>query len=123
MMKLIRIWNIETAKQLNVFKGCVNSVKYGSNELINTTLSGSNDESVRLWNIRSQEQIQVPMDIQIMYGLTIYNTIRFWDIRSNKNELYVIEGDKEDDGIMCIKFISLKKKERMTEMQGKAHMI
>ncbi|ETO00044.1 hypothetical protein RFI_37415 [Reticulomyxa filosa] len=38
------------------------------------------------------------------------NTIRFWDIRSNKKELYLIEGDKEDNGIICLKFISLKKK-------------
>ncbi|ETN98975.1 hypothetical protein RFI_38512, partial [Reticulomyxa filosa] len=38
------------------------------------------------------------------------NTIRFWDIRSNKNELYVIDGD--DNGIMCLKFILLKKKEK-----------
>ncbi|ETO35368.1 WD-40 repeat protein, partial [Reticulomyxa filosa] len=35
----IRIWDIETTKQLNVFKGHENwimSVKYGSNELLNT---------------------------------------------------------------------------------------
>ncbi|ETO04835.1 hypothetical protein RFI_32559, partial [Reticulomyxa filosa] len=38
------------------------------------------------------------------------NTIRFWDIRSNKNELYLIKGEKEDDGIFCLKFIVLKKK-------------
>ncbi|ETO03215.1 hypothetical protein RFI_34195, partial [Reticulomyxa filosa] len=38
------------------------------------------------------------------------NTIRFWDVRSNKKELYLIEGDKEDNGIICVKFISLKKK-------------
>ncbi|ETO09296.1 hypothetical protein RFI_28091, partial [Reticulomyxa filosa] len=41
------------------------------------------------------------------------NTIRFWDIRSNKNELYMIKGDeKEDCGIYCLKFIRLKKKEK-----------
>ncbi|ETO00617.1 hypothetical protein RFI_36823, partial [Reticulomyxa filosa] len=40
------------------------------------------------------------------------NTIRFWDIRSNKNELFMIKGDeKEDDGIMCLKYIVLKKKD------------
>ncbi|ETO02374.1 hypothetical protein RFI_35062, partial [Reticulomyxa filosa] len=39
------------------------------------------------------------------------STIRFWDIRSNKNELYMIKRDKkEDDGIFCLKFIGLKKK-------------
>ncbi|ETO33604.1 hypothetical protein RFI_03498, partial [Reticulomyxa filosa] len=58
----IRIWDIETAKQLNVFNGhtdYVRSVKYGSNELINIILSGSYDKSVRLWDIRSDQQIQV----------------------------------------------------------------
>ncbi|ETO24698.1 hypothetical protein RFI_12459, partial [Reticulomyxa filosa] len=41
------------------------------------------------------------------------NTIRFWDIRSNKNELHRIKGDEqEDDGIFCLKFIGLKKKKK-----------
>ncbi|ETO07638.1 hypothetical protein RFI_29754, partial [Reticulomyxa filosa] len=35
------------------------------------------------------------------------NTIRFWDIRSNKNQLYVIKG--EDSGIICIKLSQFKK--------------
>ncbi|ETO35376.1 hypothetical protein RFI_01687, partial [Reticulomyxa filosa] len=39
------------------------------------------------------------------------NTIRFWDIRSSKNELYMIKGDKEENnGILCFKFIVLRKK-------------
>ncbi|ETO08824.1 hypothetical protein RFI_28563, partial [Reticulomyxa filosa] len=38
--------------------------------------------------------------------------IRFWDIRSNKNELYMIKGnEKKDNGISCLKFIVLKKKD------------
>ncbi|ETO36374.1 hypothetical protein RFI_00688, partial [Reticulomyxa filosa] len=46
------------------------------------------------------------------------NTIRFWDIRSNKNELYMINGDqKEDDGIFCIKFIGLKKKNEIKNVE------
>ncbi|ETO06094.1 hypothetical protein RFI_31302, partial [Reticulomyxa filosa] len=58
----IQIWDIETTKQFNVFKGHDNfvmSVKYGPNELLNTILSGSFDNSVRLWDIRSGGQIQV----------------------------------------------------------------
>ncbi|ETO06054.1 WD-40 repeat protein, partial [Reticulomyxa filosa] len=93
----IRIWDIETTKQLNVFKGhekWIMSVKYGSNESqisgsSNTILSGSHDQSVRLWDIRSGQQIQV------------FNGIL--------NELYVIKGDnKEDSGILCFKFLQLK---------------
>ncbi|ETO11679.1 hypothetical protein RFI_25697 [Reticulomyxa filosa] len=108
-------------------------VKYGQNELMNTILSGSRDKSVRLWDIRSGEQVQLfnghyncvyaveysPFAIKNSIGNSNVicsgsydNTIRFWDIRSNKNELYIIKGDeKEDDGIFCLKFIVLKKKE------------
>ncbi|ETO12058.1 WD-40 repeat protein, partial [Reticulomyxa filosa] len=92
---------------------------------------GSNDKSVRLWDIRSNQQIQVfnghtsdvytveysPFVIKNSIGNSNVicsgsrdNTIRFWDIRSNKNELYVIKGDNEkDDGIICLKFVSLEK--------------
>ncbi|ETN97850.1 NACHT and WD40 domain protein, partial [Reticulomyxa filosa] len=133
----IRIWDIETTKQLNVFKGhesWINSVKYGSNELLNTILSGSADKSIRLWDIRSGEQIQVfnrhthhvyaveylPFVIKNIIGNSnvicsgsLDNTIRFWDIRSNKNELHIIKGDeKEDCRITCLKFVSLKKKDK-----------
>ncbi|ETO20070.1 hypothetical protein RFI_17148, partial [Reticulomyxa filosa] len=44
---------------------------------------------------------------------SIDNTIRFWDIRSNKKELYMIKGDdEENNGIICLKFVSLKKKDK-----------
>ncbi|ETO05140.1 hypothetical protein RFI_32257, partial [Reticulomyxa filosa] len=32
------------------------------------------------------------------------------------NELHVIEGNKEDDGIFCLKFIELKKKEKTKDV-------
>ncbi|ETO35114.1 hypothetical protein RFI_01960 [Reticulomyxa filosa] len=129
----IRLWDIETTKQLNVFEGhdsYLSSVKYGSNELMNTILSGSDDDSIRLWDIRSGKQIQVfnghentvnaveysPFVIKNSIGNSnvicsgsFDNTIQFWDIRSNKNQLYIIE---EDDGTLCLKFIILKKKKK-----------
>ncbi|ETO36165.1 hypothetical protein RFI_00897, partial [Reticulomyxa filosa] len=44
---------------------------------------------------------------------SIDNTIRFWDIRLNNNQLYMIKGnDKKDNGISCLKFIELKKKNK-----------
>ncbi|ETO12435.1 G-protein beta WD-40 repeats containing protein [Reticulomyxa filosa] len=130
----IRIWDIETTKQLNVFEGhehWIRSVKYGPNELgviggANTILSGSNDKSVRLWDIRSGQQIQMfnghtsivcavehlPLLVNSSQHAICSgskdNTIQFWDIRSNKR-LYLIKGDeKEDNGITCLKFLSLK---------------
>ncbi|ETO20709.1 hypothetical protein RFI_16510 [Reticulomyxa filosa] len=116
--RTIRIWDIETTKQLIMFKGheyTVTNVKYGSNELgingdANTVLSGSDDKSVRLWNIRSGEQIQVFNGhtnticcSNVIYSGSSNNTIRFWDIRSNKNELYMIKGcNEKDNGILCL---------------------
>ncbi|ETO33469.1 WD repeat-containing protein [Reticulomyxa filosa] len=134
--KSIRIWDIETTKQLIVFKGhegAVRSVKYGSNDLLNTILSGSDDTNIRLWDIRSSQQIQVfkghKMSVMTVEYLpfvfgdivsyknvicsgSLDNTIRFWDIRSNKNELYVIKGDEEDDGVCSLQFSPLKDKEK-----------
>ncbi|ETO07652.1 hypothetical protein RFI_29738, partial [Reticulomyxa filosa] len=134
--KTIQIWDIETTKQLNVFNGHINyvrSVKYGSNELVNTILSGSDDFSVRLWDIRSGEQTQVfnghthkvyavecspfvtkssIFNSNVICSGSTDNTIRFWDIRSNKNELYMIKGHDKDGGIMCLKFLQLKENEK-----------
>ncbi|ETO34628.1 WD-repeat protein [Reticulomyxa filosa] len=131
----ICIWDIETAKQYIILKGHkddVDSVKYGSNELLNTVLSGSDDKSVCLWDIRSGQQIQVfnghtslvcaveysPFIVDnnevggtpnVICSGSLDNTIRFWDIRSNKRELYAIKGnDEKDIGITCFKFLKLK---------------
>ncbi|ETO07169.1 WD-repeat protein [Reticulomyxa filosa] len=132
--KTVRIWDIQTNKQLTVFKHehWIYSARYGSNELVNTILSGSNDQIVRLWDIRSGQQIQIfnghkyavfaveysPFVVNnieiggtsnVICSGSTDNTIRFWDIRSNKKELYVIKGDDRDNGIFCLKFIELKK--------------
>ncbi|ETO13475.1 G-protein beta WD-40 repeats containing protein [Reticulomyxa filosa] len=137
----ICMWDIETTKQSIIFEGHGDHVK----KIIgysNTILSGSNDKSVRLWDIRSGQQIQVfkghvdyvnaveylPFVIKngsdvigdssnVICSGSMDNTIRFWDIRSNKNGLYMIKGDKEDEGIRSLKFLSLQKKEKENEYQ------
>ncbi|ETO00022.1 WD-40 repeat protein, partial [Reticulomyxa filosa] len=137
----IRIWDIETTKQLNVFKGHedhIHSVKYGSNELLNTILSGSEDESVRLWDIRSGKKIQVFNGHTESVSAVAYSpfivknsefggnsnvicsgswdkTIHFWDIRSNKNILHVMKVDKE---VLCLKFMELKQKENNNKQKS-----
>ncbi|ETO34830.1 WD-40 repeat protein [Reticulomyxa filosa] len=120
--------NDNKSNNIGVIDGHTNyvmSVKYGSNELLNTILSGSFDNSVRLWDIRSGQQIQAfdghtrwvhAVEYSPLVIKNSDNTIRFWDIRSNKNELYIIKGDNEEDnGIYCLKFISLKRKEKINE--------
>ncbi|ETO08055.1 hypothetical protein RFI_29335, partial [Reticulomyxa filosa] len=135
----IRIWDIETKKLSINFEGhnaAVNSIKYGLNELRNIILSGSSDKSVRLWDIRSGKQIQIfnghlnyvtaveysPFVVShinrfqnqckdesnVICSGSYDKTIRFWDIRSKKG-LHVINVD--DGAILCLKFISSKKKE------------
>ncbi|ETO33356.1 hypothetical protein RFI_03751, partial [Reticulomyxa filosa] len=105
------------------------------NTLLNTILSGSWDKSVRLWDIRSGQQIQVfdghtNSVWSVEYSPFVVNnvkpddssnvicsgssdkTIRFWDIRSNKGELYVM---KVDDEVTSLKFLISKKKANNNE--------
>ncbi|ETO10772.1 hypothetical protein RFI_26603, partial [Reticulomyxa filosa] len=93
----IRLWDIRSGQQIQIFNrhtNTVHAVEYSpfitknSNGNSNVICSGSGD-----------------------------NTICFWDIRSNKNELYMIKGDeKEDEGILCLKFIELKKKKKTNDI-------
>ncbi|ETN98000.1 WD-40 repeat protein, partial [Reticulomyxa filosa] len=140
--KTIRIWDIETTKQSITFKGhqgIVRSVKYGLNELRNIILSGAEENTIRLWDIRSGEQIQVfnghtywvwdveysPFVIKngnetvggnVICSGSFDNTIRFWDIRSNKKELHLIKGG---DRVFSIGFVPLKKKINNNEQKLK----
>ncbi|ETO10846.1 hypothetical protein RFI_26531 [Reticulomyxa filosa] len=69
---------------------------------------------------RLKKQIKCSMDIltiicgsNVICSGSLDNTIRFWDIRTNKNELHMIQGDeKEYYEVICLKFIELKKKEK-----------
>ncbi|ETN97728.1 WD repeat-containing protein [Reticulomyxa filosa] len=125
--KTIHMWDIETTKQLNIFKGhqdWVMSVKYGSNELgniggANTILSGSCDKSIHLWDIRSGQQIQVfnghTNEVwAVEYSPFVVNNIEVGG--SSNNELYVIKEETyKSCGILYFIFIKLKKKKRETK--------
>ncbi|ETO15263.1 WD-40 repeat protein [Reticulomyxa filosa] len=133
----IRIWDIETAKELSILKGhecyvwCAKYLPYelGTIGGSNTIIFGSQDKSVRLWDIRSNQQSHVfkghTQDVTCVECLPFINsytsiicsgsydnTIRLWDFRLNK-ELHVIKGkDEQDDGIVCLRFLPLKNKEK-----------
>ncbi|ETO02487.1 hypothetical protein RFI_34943, partial [Reticulomyxa filosa] len=120
--KTIRIWYIETTKQLNVFKG--------HDMVVKIQYYLAHGISVRLWDTRSGPQIQVfnghithlnvvdyaPFVIDnieinnissVICSGSWDNTIRFWDIRSNKKELYVMK-ESDHNGILYLKFITIR---------------
>ncbi|ETO01074.1 hypothetical protein RFI_36367, partial [Reticulomyxa filosa] len=126
----IRIWDIESLKDVIVFKGhedsilCVKYLPYESRISggANIILSGSADQSVRLWDIRSNQQIQMFDEHTSVVSAVEYlsfgsnrdiicsgsfdNTIRFWDVRFNK-QLDIIKKNKGDCGIICLKYLPL----------------
>ncbi|ETO32183.1 G-protein beta WD-40 repeats containing protein [Reticulomyxa filosa] len=133
--KTIRLWDVETGKELIVLEGSegyVRSVKYSPYEATaggNTVYSGSDDKMVRLWDIRSKKQTSIfkghtsyvtcvvyppyasSNDITGLGGNIIYsgsrdNTIRLWDIRVNKQFSLIKGSDSEDSGIFCVAFSS-----------------
>ncbi|ETO18961.1 WD-40 repeat protein [Reticulomyxa filosa] len=137
----IRLWDVETAKELTVFTGHKNwirSVKY-SPYITDTICSGSEDNSIRLWDIRSKKETNIfkghthwvwaveyspfvssdnnnadgtMTNPNIICSGSWDNTIRFWDIRKNK-QLYLIKGnDNEDRGICSLKFLALRNEEK-----------
>ncbi|ETO03289.1 hypothetical protein RFI_34121, partial [Reticulomyxa filosa] len=65
------------------------------------------------------DNIEIGCNSNVICSGSDDNTIRFWDIRSNMSELYLFNGDKkEDNGIMCFKFVSLKKKRENNEQKS-----
>ncbi|ETO14891.1 hypothetical protein RFI_22474 [Reticulomyxa filosa] len=129
----VRLWDVETAKELIVFKGhegYINSIKYSPYETLDgghTICSGSSDKTVRLWDIRSKKETHVlkghtntvwsieyaPLEKNYGDGIdganiicsgSYDNSIRFWDVRTNK-QLHEIKGNDNDGGIFSLQFL------------------
>ncbi|ETO31965.1 WD-40 repeat protein [Reticulomyxa filosa] len=90
--KSVRLWDIRSGQQTQVFNGhisCVRTVEYSPFVVNNIEIGGNSN---------------------VICSGSDDGTIRFWDIRSNKSELHIIKGDnKEDYRINCLKFLQLKK--------------
>ncbi|ETO18790.1 F-box and wd40 domain protein, partial [Reticulomyxa filosa] len=126
----ICLWDVQTTKQLTVFRGhenWVRSATYCQNETGNDCriCSGSDDKTVILWDIRTGKPTNVfkghtnfvhcvtnPPFTRNGYNIICSgssdNTIRFWDSRTNA-QLHEIKGNvKEDGGIACFEWLSMK---------------
>ncbi|ETO00261.1 WD repeat-containing protein, partial [Reticulomyxa filosa] len=64
--KTIRVWDIETTKQIQIFNehsNCVNCVKFSTyyyyNQRRNVICSSSNDKTIRFWDFKDNRQLQV----------------------------------------------------------------
>ncbi|ETO06607.1 WD-repeat protein, partial [Reticulomyxa filosa] len=112
----IRIWDIETTKQLIVFReheDWVNSVKYGSNELMNkyyldhliiAFVCGIFDIINKFKYLMDMKNIEIGGSSNVICSGSDDKTIHY----KGYNEY-----DKDDEGINCLKFVSLKKKKRV----------
>ncbi|ETO02686.1 WD-40 repeat-containing protein, partial [Reticulomyxa filosa] len=90
MKIIVRLWDIRCGKQIQVFNGhtsTVCSVEYSPFVVKNST-GNSN----------------------VICSGSLDNTIRFWDIRSNKEELCIKISDDDEDGINYLKFVPFRKK-------------
>ncbi|ETO17417.1 WD-40 repeat protein [Reticulomyxa filosa] len=135
----IRTCDVDTIKQLLVFErheNFVRNVKYARNDLGiscgHTILSGSVDNTIRLCDVRSKKQIQIfkghtgqiwTVDFSpfvnssnksdcanVICSGSFDNSIRFWDIRTNK-QLHMIKGNDKDFAIYCLQFSPFRNKE------------
>ncbi|ETO01094.1 hypothetical protein RFI_36346 [Reticulomyxa filosa] len=91
----VRLWDVRSGQQIQVFNihsDWVNTVEYSPFVTDNNEISGISN---------------------VICSGSDDNTICFWDIRSNKDVLYVIKGnDEEDIGIISLKFLQLTNTEK-----------
>ncbi|ETO08621.1 hypothetical protein RFI_28765 [Reticulomyxa filosa] len=93
----------------------VNSIDYSTFNGSQFLCSESHDETVRVWNIKRNKQIQILNGNSYIYIVHIIIKIIFVMLFK---ESTVIKGDKKDYGILCFKFLQLKKKNNHNSLRG-----
>ncbi|ETO05806.1 G-protein beta WD-40 repeats containing protein [Reticulomyxa filosa] len=104
MDKSVRLWDIRSGQQIQLFTGHTSwamAVEYSPFEVNDDKVGGNSN---------------------VICSGSLDNTVCFWDIRSNKG-LYVIKGSDERDsgevdGIYCLEFLPLKRKSKNSGDRG-----
>ncbi len=107
--KVIRLWDIASGKEINIFKGheeAVNNVAFSPDR--KTLASASMDKTVRLWDIASGKELNVFIGHERLVNSVAFNpngkilasaamdkTIRLWDVESGQ-VLSVLTGHTYD---------------------------
>ncbi|ETO35950.1 RIO1 family [Reticulomyxa filosa] len=107
--KALCFWYFKHNRQLQVSNGHTLGVcvVIGGNGY--TICFESYDKTIRIWDIETIKQLNIYKDIKIV--------VHLWDIRPNKDQLFMIKGDAGDDEIRCLKFIELKKKDKTKDVK------
>jgi WD40 repeat protein len=103
--KTIRLWEVDTGKQVNVFQGHTNyvtSVAFSPDG--NYTLSGSWDKSIRLWHISTGKEVKLFIghkkfissvafspDGKYVFSSSGDTTLRQWDVNTGQ-QIKVLKG-------------------------------
>ncbi|ETO16570.1 hypothetical protein RFI_20765 [Reticulomyxa filosa] len=116
--KTIRIWDIETTKELNVLKGHEKQVRIVKYVFVCVTFDLVNKHISPLLSVEYSPFVikNINGSSNVICSGSIDNIIRFWDIRLC-NQLHMIKANNEENGIICLKFFGLKQKENVNDIK------
>jgi len=108
--KTIRLWSVETGKELAILRGHssdVNSVSFSPDG--NHISSGSRDNTIRLWDVETGKEISVlrghsddvhsvsfSPDGTRIATVSSNDTIRLWDVKTGKELISILDDSSED---------------------------